>query len=71
MSYRGDWLVNLTVMGLIVLGGIGFIVQHEVIALSPGRQKKLSLHTKIVLLTTGVLILAGAAFSISSRRITS
>ncbi|MCL5808719.1 MAG: hypothetical protein M1418_09275 [Deltaproteobacteria bacterium] len=26
MSYRGDWLVNLTVMGLIVLGGIGFIV---------------------------------------------
>ena len=26
MSYRGDWIVNLTLMGLIVLGGIGFIV---------------------------------------------
>ncbi len=60
MSYRGDWLVNLTVMGLIVLGGIGFIVQYEVLSLLRGVQKKLSLHTKIVLMTTGSLILAGA-----------
>jgi trk system potassium uptake protein len=61
MSYRGDWLVNLTIMGLIVLGGIGFIVQHEVIAWCRGLQKKLSLHSKIVLLTSGTLILVGAA----------
>ena len=60
MSYRGDWIVNLTVMGLIVLGGIGFIVQQEVIARVRGRRTRLSLHTKIVLLTTGALILAGA-----------
>ena len=60
ISYRGDWIVNLTVMGLIVLGGIGFIVQHEVIARFRGLQKRLSLHTKLVLLTTGGLILAGA-----------
>jgi len=60
ISYRGDWIVNLTVMGLIVLGGIGFIVQHEVIARFRGRQRRLSLHTKLVLLTTGSLILAGA-----------
>ncbi len=61
MSYRGEWIVNLTVMTLIVLGGIGFIVQHEVIGWCRGVQKKLSLHSKIVLLTSGVLILAGAA----------
>jgi trk system potassium uptake protein len=60
MAYRGDWLVNLTVMALIVLGGIGFIVQYEVIALMRGTLQKLSLHTKIVLLTTGALIVAGA-----------
>jgi trk system potassium uptake protein len=60
MSYRGDWLVNLTVMGLIVLGGIGFIVQHEVIARFRGGRQRLSLHTKIVLMTTGLLILTGA-----------
>jgi trk system potassium uptake protein TrkH len=60
ISYRGDWLVNLTVMGLIVLGGIGFIVQYEVVSLVKGVGKKLSLHSKLVLLTTGALILAGA-----------
>jgi trk system potassium uptake protein TrkH len=60
MSYRGDWLVNLTVMGLIILGGIGFIVQYEVISWCRGLQKKISLHTKIVLITTGALILTGA-----------
>lgn len=58
-SYRGDWLVNLTVMGLIVLGGIGFIVQYEVIGRLRGFQKRLSLHTKLVLLTTFVLIVVG------------
>jgi trk system potassium uptake protein len=60
MSYRGDWIVNMTVMTLIVLGGIGFIVQHEVIAYLRGRRLKLSLHTRIVLMTTGALILGGA-----------
>ena len=60
ISYRGDWIVNLTVMGLIVLGGIGFIVQYEVLARFRGRQKRLSLHTKLVLLTTSILIVTGA-----------
>lgn len=62
MGYRGDWLVNLTVMGLIVLGGIGFIVQLEVIGRLRGSQKNLSLHTKLVLLTTSFLIVSGALF---------
>jgi len=60
-SYRGDWIVNLTVMGLIVLGGIGFIVLQEVLAWQR-EGKRLSLHSRLVLLTSGVLILAGAVF---------
>jgi trk system potassium uptake protein TrkH len=44
-SYRGDWVVNLTVMGLIVRGGIGFIVQQEVFWWFRGFQKRLSLHS--------------------------
>jgi trk system potassium uptake protein TrkH len=60
MSYRGDWIVNLTVMGLIVLGGIGFIVQQEVFSRFRGFQKRLSLHSKLVLLSTGGLIMIGA-----------
>ena len=60
MGYQSDWIVNLTVMGLIVLGGIGFIVQYELIVYARGRQKKLSIHTKIVLITTISLIVSGA-----------
>jgi len=60
MGYQGDLIVNLTVMGLIILGGIGFVVQYEVFAKFKGRQKKLSVHTKIVLVVTGTLILSGA-----------
>jgi len=60
MRYQDDILVNVTIMGLIILGGIGFIVLHEVMSKFRGKQKKLSLHSKIVLITTAALILAGA-----------
>jgi trk system potassium uptake protein TrkH len=50
----------LTVMGLIIFGGIGFVVQYEVFAKLRGRQKRLSVHTKIVIITTAILILSGA-----------
>ncbi|MFA5321252.1 MAG: TrkH family potassium uptake protein [Smithella sp.] len=59
MRYQGDILVNITVMGLIILGGIGFIVLHEIMSRLRGKQTKLSLHSKIVLITTAALILAG------------
>jgi len=60
--YQGDWIVNFTVMGLIILGGIGFMVQQEIILYYRGKLKRLSLHTKLVLLTTTMLIFAGAFF---------
>jgi trk system potassium uptake protein TrkH len=60
MGYQGDLIVNLTIMGLLVIGGIGFIVQYEIFSKLKGVQKKLSVHTKIVILTTTVLILSGA-----------
>ena len=60
VGYQGDVIVNLTVMALIVIGGIGFIVQYEVFAKLRKRQKRLSVHTKIVLIVTGILILGGA-----------
>jgi len=58
--YQSDILVNVTIMGLIILGGIGFIVQQEIVARLRGKEKRISLHTKIVLITTALLILAGA-----------
>jgi trk system potassium uptake protein len=60
IGYQADPVVNLVIMGLIVHGGIGFIVQYEVLALLGGKQKRMSTHAKIVLITTTLLIASGA-----------
>jgi trk system potassium uptake protein TrkH len=60
IGYRGDWIVNLTIMGLLILGGIGFIVLHELMVRWRGVQRTLSVHLKIVVITTGFLIVSGA-----------
>ncbi len=60
IGYQGDLIVNLAVMGLIVHGGIGFVVQYEILSRLRGLQTKLSIHTKIVVITTVTLILSGA-----------
>ena len=60
VAYYDDWLVNLVIMLLIVIGGIGFIVWDD---LSRNRLhfRKYLLQTKIVLVMTAVLIFGGAA----------
>ena len=58
-KYSNDIIVNLTVMLLIVIGGVGFIVWND-IARHGLRFKKYLLHTKIVLTATFVLIFGGA-----------
>lgn len=60
-AFSGDPLVLLTVAALIILGGLGFSVILETIRNRQGF-RNLSLHTRIVLLTTLVLLLAGTVF---------
>jgi len=60
VRYQGDLLLNLTVITLIILGGIGFVVHHEILARLRNRKSRLSLHSRIVLITTGFLIVSGA-----------
>jgi len=66
MSYRSDPVVNLTVILLIVLGGLGFLVIRETggAILNVVRNKKthLSLQSKLVLSVSGWLI--GTSFII-------
>ena len=62
VRYQSNPLVNVTVMGLIIIGGIGFLVIRELLHLArrtPGR-RRLSLHSRLVLWTTGGLIFGGA-----------
>lgn len=56
-SYVGDPIINMVSMLLIILGGIGFIVLSDLVEYK--RTRKLSLHTKIVLTMTGLLIVIG------------
>ncbi|ULO10377.1 Trk family potassium uptake protein [Paenibacillus sp. 19GGS1-52] len=57
--YVEDPIVNLTSMLLIFLGGIGFIVLSDVIDFP--KRKRLTLHSKVVLSTSVILVLVGAA----------
>lgn len=59
VEYVADPLVNLVIMSLIVIGGIGFIVWQDILACGI-HVKKYMLHTKIVLLMTGGLIFGSA-----------
>lgn len=57
-AFKNDPLVLLTVAGLIILGGLGFIVWNELYEKNFCLQK-LSLHSKLVLSLTAFLIIAG------------
>jgi trk system potassium uptake protein TrkH len=59
--FSRDPLVLLTVASLIILGGLGFSVILETIRNRHGF-RSLSLHTRIVLMTTLALLLAGTFF---------
>ncbi len=57
-AFSGDPLVLITVSLLIILGGLGFSVILETIRCREGF-RSLSLHTRIVLTLTGILLAAG------------
>lgn len=57
-EYSNDPFVNVVLMILIVLGGIGFIVISDLLHYS--RTRKLSLHSKVVLSMSAFLIVGGA-----------
>ena len=67
--YSSDIFVNITIMSLIIIGGLGFTVWSDIFKtlkktikekLKTRRMwKEFSLHTKIVLVTTIILLISG------------
>ena len=58
--YAQDPLVCLTLAGLVILGGLGFLVQLNVVAhLRNRRRSRLLVYSKLTLLTTAVLLTLG------------
>ncbi|HUX19978.1 MAG TPA: TrkH family potassium uptake protein [Spirochaetia bacterium] len=58
-GYTSNPGVSLIVVLLIVLGGIGFVVIQDLWRRASGSQKRLLLHTRVVLISTAVLIMVG------------
>ncbi|MCD7788358.1 MAG: TrkH family potassium uptake protein [Firmicutes bacterium] len=58
MSYVSDPIVNITVMALIIVGGIGFIVWEDVL-IHKHHIRKYRFQSKIVLATTAILLVGG------------
>ena len=55
--FRDDWVVLITHGTLLVLGGLGFAIVGD--AIWRRRWSRMALETKIVLATTGALLIAG------------
>lgn len=69
VGFTQDIPVNLAVMALIILGGIGFVVIHDVIKFIQTRgASRLSSHSKIVLSVSLVMLFGGAILFYSFER---
>jgi len=64
-NFRGDVFTNVIISSLIILGGIGFLVlrdvQHKITSFFKKEKAKWTLHSKLVLISTLLLIFLGAA----------
>jgi Trk K+ transport system NAD-binding subunit len=74
ISYKSSVVINLTICALIIFSGIGFPVLSELKDRFLSRKKKrspMSLHAKLVLSITGVMLVAGTlVFLTMESRIT-
>ena len=61
-SVHSNWYVNIVIMLLIVTGGLGFFVWHDLLE-TKFNFRKLRLHSKLVVVMT-VLLIAGGAVSL-------
>lgn len=63
VAYQRDPVVNLVVTGLIIAGGLGFIVYRDLRRYWRGEVYRLTIHTKMVLsLTAGLIVIGTTVF---------
>lgn len=58
-NFAGDWFINIVILSLFICGGLGFTVIAEILDNGINNFRSYSLHSKIVLLMTGILLLIG------------
>jgi len=62
VAYADDPIVCITLMMLVIIGGVGFFVWSDV--WDKRKFRRLQLHTKLVLVTSGILLLLGFVFTL-------
>lgn len=66
MGFQNSWGILATIMFLVVAGSIGFLTMEELLIWyrekRKGRRFRISLHSRIGLATTGILIVGGGIF---------
>jgi trk system potassium uptake protein TrkH len=67
-GFAADIPVLLVVMVLIILGGTGFIVLHDVVRLFRRQTTRLSYHSRVVLVMTALFVFGGMALFIVLER---
>ncbi len=60
ITIQGDIMVNIVLMALIILGGLGFLVWDDILH-NKLHFKRYKLQTKVVVSVSGILFLAGTA----------
>lgn len=65
MGFRGDLVINFTIPVLIIIGGLGYLVLLELYNYRKKSLTRISTHTKLVLWTSGILILGSMAIILS------
>ncbi len=60
-GFQNDSSVLLTIISLIVIGGLGFAVVGEIVSRLRNKRSRLSLHSKLCITTTAALIIVGTA----------
>jgi trk system potassium uptake protein TrkH len=61
VSFNGNYVIGITLMLLVIIGGIGFVVWGDLIGLLT-KKRPLSSYTKFVLIISGILLFGGAIF---------
>ncbi len=59
LSFQTDWTINGIVTVLVILGSIGFLVFEDLLDNLRGQRYRFRTHTKVVVITTALLILIG------------
>ena len=59
ISFSGNYVVGVTLMLLVIIGGIGFIVWNDIVNLIT-EKRRLSVYSKFVLIISAILVIGGA-----------